>query len=111
MTAAARILVPATLTRARAQAQRAGLHHVYTGNVRDPGGQSSYCAACGERLIQRDGYRLGRWRLDARGRCARCRTPLAGRFASGPGHWGPRRQPIVISRPRGDEPGDEPHDR
>jgi pyruvate formate lyase activating enzyme len=71
----------ATLRRARRQAKAAGIRHVYTGNVHDPEGQSTTCAACGALLIERDGYRLGRRYLDARGACARCGTRLPGRFA------------------------------
>ncbi len=75
----------ATLSRARGQARAAGLHHVYTGNVRDPDGQSTRCAACGALLIERDGYALGEWNLDARGRCRLCGTSLPGRFDPAPG--------------------------
>ncbi len=73
-----------TLRRARQQALRAGLRHVYTGNAYDPEGQSTYCAACGQLVIERDGYTLGQWHLDAQGRCAFCSKPLAGRFVSEP---------------------------
>ena len=48
----------ATLTRAREIALRQGLRHVYTGNVRDAAGQSTYCHACGRTLIGRDGYEI-----------------------------------------------------
>ena len=70
-----------TLTRARRQALAAGLKHVYTGNVNDSEGQSSYCAGCGELLIERQWYRIGVYRLDHAARCPRCAKPLAGRFA------------------------------
>ncbi len=69
----------ATLTRARALAHAAGLRHVYLGNVREPQGQNTRCTQCGERLIQRDGYRIATYDLDA-GRCPRCGAALAGRF-------------------------------
>lgn len=59
----------AILTRARRQALRAGIHHVYTGNVDDVRGQSTTCASCGRLLIERSGYTLGRWNLTADGRC------------------------------------------
>jgi len=85
-----------TLTRARQQALAAGLHHVYTGNVRDARGQSTYCAECSELLIERDGYQLGQWRVDARGRCSKCGAHLAGCFDPRPGHWGARREQISI---------------
>jgi pyruvate formate lyase activating enzyme len=50
---------PATLSRARAIARRDGLRCVYTGNVHDSVGSSTYCAGCGRMLIERDWYRLG----------------------------------------------------
>jgi pyruvate formate lyase activating enzyme len=87
---------PATLARAREQALRAGIHHVYTGNVDDPEGQSTYCSSCGKLLIERNWYRLGKWNLEANGRCRFCGAHLAGRFDRQPGHWGARRQPIFI---------------
>ncbi len=87
---------PATLTRARQYARRNGLHHVYTGNVHDESGGSTYCHGCGEKLIGRDWYTLGAWNLDAKGRCNSCGTPLAGVFEARPGHWGARRQPVRL---------------
>jgi pyruvate formate lyase activating enzyme len=90
---------PATLRRAREQALAHGLKHVYTGNVHDVGGQSTYCAGCGELVIERDWYRLGRYNLDAAGRCVACGHRLAGHFDAGPGGWGPRRRRLVIAEP------------
>jgi pyruvate formate lyase activating enzyme len=60
---------PATLTRARRIALDNGVHHAFTGNVHDPGGSSTYCHACGDLLIERDWYQLGRWQLDADPEC------------------------------------------
>ena len=45
---------PGTLTRAREVALAEGLRYVYTGNVHDPAGQSTYCGSCGALLIERD---------------------------------------------------------
>ena len=90
---------PETLVRARKRAVAAGLHHVYVGNVHDVEHDSTYCAACGQLLIERDWYRLGRWNLDERGCCKFCGTLLAGRFAPAPGKWGRARLPVFI-RPR-----------
>lgn len=87
---------PATLTRAREQGKAAGLQHVYTGNVRDTRGQSTYCAGCGAEVIGRDGYDITDWQLDAEGRCTSCNAKLAGHFAPEPGHWGSRRRPIFL---------------
>jgi pyruvate formate lyase activating enzyme len=87
-----------TLARARAQAVRAGLKHVYTGNVHDVDGQSTYCAGCGRLLVERDGYRLGAYRVGrTTGACPDCGHVLAGRgLARDPGTWGSRRLPITI---------------
>jgi pyruvate formate lyase activating enzyme len=86
-----------TLKRARRQALAAGLKHVYTGNVHDEEGHSTYCAGCGKLLIQRDWYRLGAYHVDREGRCRFCGHRLRGRFGDRPGTWGPRRLPIQIS--------------
>jgi pyruvate formate lyase activating enzyme len=86
----------ATLQRARAQALANGLKHVYVGNVRDPEGETTFCAGCGAALIGRDAYELTAYQLDASGACRRCARPLAGRFAAQPGHWGRRRMPVAI---------------
>jgi len=83
-----------TLTRARAIARSNGVHHAYTGNVHDPEGQSTWCHDCGARLIERDGYELGSWRLTAEGRCESCCAPCAGVFEPRPGTWGARRLPV-----------------
>ncbi|MCC6749244.1 MAG: AmmeMemoRadiSam system radical SAM enzyme [Deltaproteobacteria bacterium] len=85
---------PSTLFRARRQALSAGLKHVYTGNVLDREGQSTYCAGCGALLIERSGYTLGTWALTDEGRCQKCSRALPGRFAARPGAWGARRQPV-----------------
>ena len=89
---------PQTLTQAREIALANGVHHAYTGNVFDAGGQSTYCHGCGERVIERDWYRLGEYRLSDDGRCAACGTPLPGVFAGPAGSWGPRRLPVRLGR-------------
>ena len=88
---------PATLTRARRIAMENGLHYVFTGNVHDSEGSSTYCPGCGQRVIERDWYELGEWRLDEKGCCDKCGTSIAGRFAARPGDWGARRVPVRIS--------------
>ena len=89
----------ATLRRARDVARGNGLHHVYTGNCVDPDGQSTWCPACGGRLIERDGFSLGEWALDDAGRCAHCGAPCAGVFEPRPGRWGARRMPVRLGSP------------
>jgi len=89
---------PTTLTRAREIALAQGLRYVYTGNVRDVEGGSTYCHGCGRLLIGRDGYVLTEWNLDGGGHCNRCGAPCAGRFDGPPGRWGSRRVPLRLSR-------------
>jgi pyruvate formate lyase activating enzyme len=86
----------ATLTRAREIAVANGLRYVYTGNVHDPAGQSTYCHACGSLLVQRDWYELGAWNL-VDGRCGSCGEPCAGVFENRPGTWGSRRLPVRLA--------------
>ncbi len=88
---------PATLQRAREIAMRAGLRHVYTGNIHDIGGGTTSCAGCGAELISRDWYDVLSYELTADGRCPKCQRPLAGRFGTRAGTWGRRRRPVVIA--------------
>src|SRR5439155_1003973 len=60
-----------TLTRAREIARSKGLHYIYTGNVHDREGGSTWCPSCGELLIERDWYELGDWNLE-NGQCQSC---------------------------------------
>jgi pyruvate formate lyase activating enzyme len=88
---------PSTLTRAQAIARSTGLRYVYTGNVHDEAGQSTYCASCGERTIGRDWYTITDWRLDGNACCGSCGAPCPGLFDPLPGNWGARRAPILIA--------------
>jgi pyruvate formate lyase activating enzyme len=87
---------PDTLKRARRIALENGLRYVYTGNVHDLAGGSTYCHACGKRLVGRDWYVLGDWNLTDDGRCRNCGTPCAGIFEGRPGSWGARRLPVRL---------------
>ncbi|MEZ6134506.1 MAG: AmmeMemoRadiSam system radical SAM enzyme [Pirellulaceae bacterium] len=83
-------------------ARQVGVKYAYVGNVHDLRRQSTYCPGCGELLIERDWYQLGRYALDVdprtnQGRCGHCQTPIAGRFQPTLGEWGSRRQPIRIA--------------
>ncbi len=93
---------PATLTRARDIAQRNGLKYVYTGNVHDKAGGSTYCPDCGEILIGRDWYQLSDWRVAVGqggfGRCASCQSEVPGVFEDRPGTWGRKRTPLRFNR-------------
>jgi len=94
----------ASLTRARTIALGNGLHHVYTGNVHDVQGGTTFCPGCHAALIERDWYELLSYRLDthtgARAACPHCSTPIAGRFgdfdATRPG-FGRRRVPVRVA--------------
>jgi pyruvate formate lyase activating enzyme len=85
------------LRRARDIARSHGVRYVYTGNVHDRDGQSTFCHACGTLLIGRDWYVLDAWNLDAQGRCAKCGTPCAGVFEAQPGAWGAQRLPVRLA--------------
>lgn len=87
----------ATLTRARKIAMDNGVHFAYTGNVSDVCGSSTYCAHCGQRLIERDWYALGEWNLTNDGCCNSCGTSVPGVFLALPGSWGPRRLPVRLA--------------
>ena len=95
---------PATLTRAREIGLAAGLHYVYTGNVDDPAGSSTFCPGCGTEVIHREWYQVGKVSLATDGavvvghnnadphghpwtlplpraaQCPKCETPIPGRF-------------------------------
>jgi pyruvate formate lyase activating enzyme len=85
-----------TLTRSRDIAISSGLNYVYTGNVHDTTGGSTYCPSCSARLIERDWYQLGEWHLDSQSCCKQCGTWIAGVFDQVPGSWGRQRQVVRI---------------
>ena len=84
-----------TLARARKIARDNGLHFVYTGNVHDAEGGSTWCPDCGKLLIERDWYVLGKWGLDEKG-CCSCGYRLPGVIEAHPGNCGAKRLPIHI---------------
>jgi len=86
-----------TLKTARNIALQRGLRYVYTGNVHDEAGQSTYCHHCGERLIGRDWYDITSWSMTADGRCAKCGAACGGVFEERPGDWGSQRLAVRLS--------------
>ena len=88
---------PETLTRARNLAIANGLKYVYTGNVHDSAGASTYCGNCGGRVIERDWFQLGEWQLDDHGKCLHCNAQLPGVFDGSAGNWGARRMPVRLA--------------
>ncbi|MCC6575268.1 MAG: AmmeMemoRadiSam system radical SAM enzyme [Planctomycetes bacterium] len=87
----------ATLTRARKIAMDEGLRYVYTGNVHDEDGESTYCPGCRKKLIGRDWHTLTAWNLTADGKCKFCATQIPGVFNAKPGTWGAKRQPVRLN--------------
>lgn len=86
-----------TLNRARQIAMSHNLNFVYTGNVHDSVGSSTYCPNCKNKVIERDWYVLGKYNLDTDGQCLFCQHKLPGHFNGPPGHWGARRLPVRIN--------------
>ncbi|MBI3481285.1 MAG: AmmeMemoRadiSam system radical SAM enzyme [Nitrosomonadales bacterium] len=88
---------PATLTRARNIALDAGLHYVYTGNVHNIEGDTTFCPSCHAKLIERDWYEINNYRLTPDGHCPDCNAQIAGRFGKFGQAFGARRIPVVMS--------------
>ncbi|MBI3937371.1 MAG: AmmeMemoRadiSam system radical SAM enzyme [Betaproteobacteria bacterium] len=88
----------ATLTRARKIALEEGLHYVYTGNVHDSEGGTTYCPGCKTPLIVRDWYRIDDYRVTPDGHCPGCGAAIAGRYEQFERAFGPRRIPVAINR-------------
>ncbi len=89
-------------------AEAAGLKYVYVGNVNDTQHQSTWCKSCGRRLIERNWYELGEYRLDGN-RCEYCGDEVPGQFDQQRGNWGRKRKPIQISQydDAGQSPGQQ----
>ena len=87
-----------TLTRARRIARGKGLRYVFTGNVHDSDGGTTYCPSCDAALIVRDWYRILDYRVTAQGACGACGTKIPGVFAPFERAFGPRRIPVRLSR-------------
>ncbi|MDK9726261.1 MAG: AmmeMemoRadiSam system radical SAM enzyme [Sterolibacteriaceae bacterium MAG5] len=86
-----------TLRRARRIALDAGLHYVYTGNVHDQEGDTTFCPGCHRPVIVRDWYEILAYELDDTGHCRDCRTAIAGRFGKFGTPFGARRIPVRLA--------------
>jgi pyruvate formate lyase activating enzyme len=86
----------ATLVRAREIALNEGLHYVYTGNVHNKEGDTTFCPQCHSPLIERDWYQINQYRLTNDAHCPDCGTAIAGKFDEKAGNFGARRIPITI---------------
>jgi pyruvate formate lyase activating enzyme len=87
---------PAALTRARGIALAEGLRYVYTGNVHDRTGGTTFCPGCEKPLIVRDWYEVLSYELTPEGRCGHCDTQIPGRFERFERPWGRRRVPVRL---------------
>jgi pyruvate formate lyase activating enzyme len=83
-----------SLAKARQIALASGVRHAYTGNIADQACESSYCHQCGELVVERVRYQLGRWNLDPEGHCLGCGALCAGVYEGKPGNWGAKRVPV-----------------
>ena len=86
-----------TLIRSRQIALDTGLKYAYVGNVNDVERQSTYCPSCRNVIIERNWYELGVYALK-QNKCGHCGHEIAGRFATRPGTWGRKRQPVDMSQ-------------
>lgn len=68
-----------SLHRAYGIGKKAGLKHVYSGNVPGDEGENTYCSNCGKLLINRYGYRIIENHLSGNS-CPGCGKKLAGIF-------------------------------
>ncbi len=87
----------ATLTRARAIARGEGLRYVYTGNVHDRTGGTTFCPDCGKPLIVRDWHEILAYELTPEGACGHCGAAIPGRFGRFMPAHGRRRMPVRIA--------------
>ncbi|BBI99679.1 AmmeMemoRadiSam system radical SAM enzyme [Ferrigenium kumadai] len=85
------------LMRSREIALTAGLRYVYTGNVHDLSGGTTYCPGCKQPLIVRDWHQIRDYKLTPDGACPHCGTVIAGHFEQFGKQFGRRRIPIVMS--------------
>ena len=88
---------PASLMRARKIALDAGLHYVYTGNVHDTQGGTTFCPGCHAALVVRDWYEIPAYHLRDDGHCPHCGATIAGRFERYERAFGARRIPVAMS--------------
>ena len=86
----------ATLRRAREIALAEGMRYVYTGNVHDIEGGTTFCPGCKKPVIVRDWHQILAYSLTAEGQCEHCGTAVHGRFEEFSGQFGRRRIPVRV---------------
>ena len=87
----------ATLSRARKIALAEGLRYVYTGNVHDLEGGTTFCPGCAKPLIVRDWHEILSYDVTPEGACKFCGATIPGRFERFDHQWGRRRVPVRIN--------------
>jgi pyruvate formate lyase activating enzyme len=86
-----------TLVRAREIAMGEGLHYVYTGNVHNKEGDTTFCPGCHAPVIERDWYAIEAYALTPDGACPHCGHAIAGRFDAKAGNFGRKRIPVRLA--------------
>jgi len=71
---------PGTIERAAALGRKAGLRHVYGGNIHNKKLQETLCPQCAAALIRREGFLVRENLITQNGRCPHCETEIYGRF-------------------------------
>jgi pyruvate formate lyase activating enzyme len=66
-----------TLERHCQVAKEAGLRYVYVGNVPGHPLEHTYCPGCGQIAVERYGFDITGWHMDAHNRCRGCGYPIA----------------------------------
>ncbi|MCL2742623.1 MAG: AmmeMemoRadiSam system radical SAM enzyme [Planctomycetaceae bacterium] len=69
---------PSTLFRAREIARNNGLKYVYTGNIDDAAGQTTYCPQCNQAVVVRCRYRIDEYHIDEESCCKFCGQSISG---------------------------------
>ncbi|HPM40883.1 MAG TPA: AmmeMemoRadiSam system radical SAM enzyme [bacterium] len=67
-----------TLKSALETGKKAGLRYVYMGNVPGDESENTFCWSCGEKIVEREGFRVLSNRVTNRGECPKCRAKIDG---------------------------------
>jgi len=54
-----------------------GLKYVYNGNMPGHAGENTFCFRCGQMVIERWGFQVGKMRME-NGRCSECSAEIDG---------------------------------
>ena len=87
-----------TLVHARQIAMESGLHYVYTGNIHNLEGGTTFCPRCHTRLIVRDWHEIRYYDLSENGHCPRCNTKIPGHYDRLDKPFGAQRIPVQLKQ-------------